>query len=288
MTGDDAVDVILPTHARPHTIGYAIAAVLRQSHANLTLHVVGDGCGDDTAAVVAAIADERLRFHRLAKARGYGYANRNRVLRAGTAPFVAYTSDDDLWFPDHLANALAALARDDAEVSLGREIAVQPPDRIDPHFFAFDWHLAGAGTLLRHWFTGPGVVVHRRRLFDTIGYWNEALARFGDREFLSRVRASGVPATTHGGATMLRFYAAAWDRHYPQLAAPPQARYLERLADPAWGAALAAAMRPGPRPLGVRWGQLRDFAAFARRSGPKFARFWYERAVRNDARRTRP
>ena len=274
---DDAVDVILPTHARPHTVGYAIAAVLRQTHPRLTLHVVGDGCDEATAAAVGACGDPRLRFHRLPKAPGYGYANRNRVLRQSTAPLVAYASDDDLWFPDHLARALAVLRDDRVQLSLGREIAVQPPDRVDPYFFAFDWRLGGAGAFLRHWFTGPGVVVHRRTLFDVIGYWNEALLRFGDREFLSRARAKGVRCASHGDATLLRFYAAVWDAQYPQCSVPPQARFLERLADPRWCAALAEATRPGRRPRAVRRRQLTDFAAFARRSGPKFARFCYER-----------
>ena len=71
----ETVDVILPTHARPHTIRYAIAAVLQQTYPHLVLHVVGDGCDDATAALVEGIRDPRVRFHRFPKAFGYGYAN---------------------------------------------------------------------------------------------------------------------------------------------------------------------------------------------------------------------
>ena len=159
-----------------------------QTHADLTLHVVGDGCDDATAAVVGAIADPRLRFHRLPKAPGFGYANRNRVLQASDAPFVAYAADDDLWFPDHLELGLAALERDGLELAASRSAHVQPPDRLDPHFFAFDWHVGSPSDFLRHWFMGAGTLVHRRRLFDRVGYWNDALFRFGDREFFNRVR----------------------------------------------------------------------------------------------------
>lgn len=280
----DAVDVFLPTHRRPHTIGCAIGAVLRQTHPTFTLHVIGDGCDDATAAVVAAIADPRLRFHRLPKAPGYGYANRNRIFRQTAAPFVAYAADDDLWFPDHLARGLAALARDGVDLTVAREAHVHPPDRVDPHFFSVDWHLGRPSALLRDWFTGTGQLVHRRRVFDAVGYWDASLSRFGDREFYARARA-GVPFTRRDDVTMLRFYAAWWDDWYPRLPAPPQARFLERLADPAWVAALRAATAPGRRPLAVRRQQVADFLGFARRSGPKLLRFWYERARGHDAPR---
>jgi glycosyltransferase involved in cell wall biosynthesis len=282
---DDAVDVLLPTHCRPHTLGCAIRAVLRQTHPRFTLHVVGDGCDDATAAVVAGFDDHRLLFYRLPKAPGFGYANRNRVFRQSTAPFIAYAADDDLWFPDHLARGLAALARDGGDLTVSREAHVHPPDRVDPHFFSVDWRLGRPSAMLRDWFTGPGQVMHRRRVFDAVGYWNESLSRFGDREFLARARAR-VPYARREEVTTLRFYAAWWDGEYARCAEPPQVRYLERLADPTWCEALRAAARPGPRGLAVRRRQAADFLGFARRSGPKLLRFWYERTRSHD--RARP
>ncbi len=286
-TGARRVDVLLPTHRRPHTVAHAIAAVLAQTHADLTLHVVGDGCDDATAAVVAAIADPRLRFHRLPKARGFGYANRNRVLQASDAPVVAYAADDDLWFPDHLALGLAALERGGLELAASRSVHVQPPDRLDPHFFAFDWHAGQPSAFLRHWFIGAGTLVHRRRLFDRVGYWNDALLRFGDREFFNRVRSSAAACAYRDEVTALRFYAQHWDAEYAHHAVAPQAAWLARVADPAWRAAVRAAAAPGRRGLDVRRRQWAEMAAFARHSGPKFARFWYER-VRSDVHRRPP
>jgi len=277
VDGDDAVDVLLPTHARPHTIAYSIAAVLAQTHARLTLHVVGDGCDDATAEVVASVGDPRLRFHRFAKARGFGYANRNRVLRASSAPFVAYANDDDLWFPDHLERGLAALRAQPHDAVAFRSVHVQPPDRFDAYFFAFDWPLGRAGAFLRHWFLGAGTLVHRRRVFDRVGYWNDALVRFGDREFFNRARRAGLAMAVRDEVTVLRFYAQHWDGHYAAGVAPPQARYAPRVADPDWRAAVRRAAAPGRRSLAVRQHQAADFARFALRSGPKFARFWYER-----------
>ena len=273
-----AVDVILPTHRRPHTVACAVEAVLRQTHSHLTLHVVGDGCDDATEAAVRAVRDPRLRFHRFAKAPGFGYANRNPVLRANAAPFVAYANDDDLWFPDHLERGLAALRHDGLELVAFRSIHVQVPDRLDPHFFAFDWRARPFGAFLRNWFMGAGTLVHRRRVFERVGYWNELLVRFGDREFFNRARVSGLLSAYVDCVTVLRFYAQHWDAHYAGLAEVPQRRYLAHLADPDWREQVRRRAAPGSRGVAERWRQWMDFARFGVRSGPKFVRFWYERA----------
>jgi glycosyltransferase involved in cell wall biosynthesis len=284
MDGGAAVDIILPTHRRPHTISYAIDAVLAQTHRDLTLHVVGDGCDDATAALVRAVDDPRVRFYPFAKARGYGYANRNAVLRATAAPIIAYATDDDLWFPDHLERGLTELERRGLDFVAFRSAHVQVPDTVDPHFFAFDWHAAPFGTFLRRWFLGALTAIHRRSVFARAGYWNDELFRFGDREFLNRASAA-VPSAFIDYITVVRFYALHWDARYGALPAPPQQRYLAKVANPAWREALRAAAAPGARTLAVRRRQWADFFRFALRSGPKFLRFWYERFTSHGAER---
>jgi glycosyltransferase involved in cell wall biosynthesis len=277
------VDIILPTHARPHTIGYSIEAILRQTDPRFALHVVGDGCDDATVAAVNAFDDPRVRLHRFPKARGYGYANRNRVLAAGCGSFIAYATDDDLWFPDHLEVALGALQRDALELVALRPIHVDFPDALDAHFFAFEWRLGAATDLLRNWFIGGPVVVHRRRVFESLGYWDEHLARFGDREFFNRVRRA-APTAYVDLPTVVRFYALHWDRRYAALPEPPQRRYVGVVQDAAWRRRVRAAAAPGRRSPAVRARQWRDFTRFALRSGPKLLRFWYEGGMRASRR----
>lgn len=271
------VDIILPTHCRPHTLGYAITAVLEQTHTAFTLHVIGDGCDDATATVVAGFGDPRVRFHRFPKARGFGYANRNRVLKATRAPYIAYATDDDLWFPDHLARGVAALEAEHVDLVAFRSAHVHPPDRLDPYFFAFDWRMPLLSVFLRNWFLGALTLVHRRSVFAETGFWNERLFRFGDRELYNRIRVSARPTAYRDEITVLRFYAQHWDTQYAALPEPPQRRYLTCIADATWRENIRAATAPGRRSMAVRMRQARDFARFALRSGPKFARFWYER-----------
>jgi len=271
-------DVILPTRGRPRTIGAAIGSVLEQTVEDLTLEVVGDGCDESTERAVRAIRDPRVRFSRFPKGMGFGYANRNAVLRRGRAPYVAYMTDDDLLFPDHLELALGALEGSRRSLAAFRAAQVRFPDTLDPNFFPFDWKVGKFSTFLRDWFVGSANLVHRRSLFDRIGYWDESLYRFGDREFYRRARVTGE-AVFVDETTLLRFFAAQWDRRYASLPEVPQASYAVRMRDPEWRRSLRRRAAFGPRGIEVRWRQVRDFIGFAARSGPKFARFAARRAL---------
>jgi glycosyltransferase involved in cell wall biosynthesis len=272
-------DVILPTRGRAHTIGFAIASVLDQTIGDFTLEVVGDGCDEATERAVRGVDDPRIRFSRFEKGVGFGYANRNAVLRRGRSPYVAYMTDDDLMFPDHLERARTALDRPGPSLAAFRASQVRFPDDLDPNFFAFDWNLGFFSEFLRNGFIGSANLVHRRSLFDRIGYWDETLVRFGDREFHSRARRAGE-ATYRDEVTLLRFFAAQWDRRYALLSEPPQARYAEKMRDPEWRRSVRRRAADGPRGVSLRLAQARDFMAFALRSGPRFVRFAVRRPFR--------
>ena len=274
---DDAVDVILPTHNRAHTIEYSIRAVLGQTHRNLLLHVVGDGCTPETSAAVRAVHDSRVQFGDFPKGPGYGYARRNAVLRQTSAPYVAYATDDDLWFPDHLERGLAELRRRDAGLVAFRSCPVEYPDVLNPYFFSFDWGRNGRIHVLRNWFMGSVEYMHRRSVFSAVGYWDERLPRFGDREFYNRVRRSSVGSAYIDTVTVLRFYADRWDHRYAALSEAPQRRYLALLQDPDWCAALREAAAGSHRTLRVRARQWYDFLSVGARYAPRFVRFWSQR-----------
>jgi len=55
------VSIVLPTYKRAHVLPYAIRSVLAQTYANWELIVVDDNSPDDTAEVVAAFGDHRIR-----------------------------------------------------------------------------------------------------------------------------------------------------------------------------------------------------------------------------------
>ncbi len=111
-----AVAVLVPGHDQAAFLPRALDGLLRQDLPGWEAVVVDDGSPDPdaVAAVVAALADPRIRLLRTAGNRGLGAAL-NTALDATSAPLVAYLPADDVWFPGHLGALLGCLA-DDAVV----------------------------------------------------------------------------------------------------------------------------------------------------------------------------
>jgi glycosyltransferase involved in cell wall biosynthesis len=96
------VSVILPTYNRARLLPRAMRSVLNQSWRDLELIVVDDGSSDDTAAVVAAFDDSRVRY--LAPAGNLGDAGaRNRGIAAARGEWLAFQDSDDEWLLHKLA-----------------------------------------------------------------------------------------------------------------------------------------------------------------------------------------
>ncbi|MGH7786049.1 MAG: glycosyltransferase family 2 protein [Candidatus Binatia bacterium] len=101
------VTVIIPAYNRERYIGEAVASVLAQTAGDLELLVVDDGSTDGTAAVVAGIADPRVRL--LSGAHQGISAAMNRGVAAARGTYLARCDSDDMWLPDLLATLLPVL-----------------------------------------------------------------------------------------------------------------------------------------------------------------------------------
>lgn len=101
--------------------GHAIESVLGQTFTDWELIVVGDGCTDDTAEIVARYvdADPRVRFVNLERNWGEQSAPNNIGRSLARAPLIAYLSHDDFWLPHHLKACSEALAATGADLVLG-------------------------------------------------------------------------------------------------------------------------------------------------------------------------
>jgi glycosyltransferase involved in cell wall biosynthesis len=266
------VDVILPTTVRPGSLKPAIESVLGQTMPDFHLHIVGDGSGAETAAVISSFSDPRVKYRQFPKGPGYGYAHRNTVLRESSAPVIAYMTDDDLWTRDHLSVNLAVIESEDMWMVASTVAPVHPPDTLDAHFFPYSWRLGPISDFLRETFVGSATIVHRRACFDLAGYWNERLARNGDREFYLRLRRRVPRSRIVDEITLIRFYAMEWKNWHEAPGGSAQARYTERVRDPRWVEEMRRRSREHSPGWRGRWCQMRDFCRFARHSGPRFVR----------------
>ena len=86
------VTVIIATFNWSEVLPYSIASVQRQTFRDWELLVIGDGCTDDSANVVGAIAaqDQRIRWINLPRNTGHQSGPNNQGLRQGRGDIVAY------------------------------------------------------------------------------------------------------------------------------------------------------------------------------------------------------
>ncbi|MGH9548080.1 MAG: glycosyltransferase family 2 protein, partial [Terriglobales bacterium] len=174
------VSVLLPTHNRADVLGYAIATVLWQTEQDFELLIVGDGCTDETAKVVASFHDERVCWFDLPKAPLSGYANRNKVLRRARGRYVAYAQHDDIFFPDHLAKLIATIEASEAEWCYSRPLWCTS----DGYCVPFAINLGNADELAHFLNVENHIpsccVLHTRKALKRVGYWPEDVERLAD------------------------------------------------------------------------------------------------------------
>lgn len=215
------ISVVMPVWNRAGEIGRAIRSVLAQTFPAWELLIVDDGGTDALAAALAPFrGDPRIRAFRQEHA-GVSAA-RNLALRHARGALVAYLDSDNYWYPNMLAAAAQAF-RADPELDVGYAgIAYEWPDgRIDFALPAFNrpW-------LLRHNIVDLNVLVHRRRLFERLGGFDEDLQRAVDWDLLLRYTAHRPPARIPvvGG----RYRAAGADRISTRVPLGPNAFRLRR------------------------------------------------------------
>jgi glycosyltransferase involved in cell wall biosynthesis len=183
--------VVLPTHNRSALLPFAISSVLAQTRGDFELLVVGDGCTDDSTAVVASFNDARIRWFDLPKAPSFGEANRNIALKQATGEYLALVTDDDIVFPDHLAILAATLEKSGAEWAYSRPLWVTTDGLVIP----FASNLLNSdeldGFLTTRNTIPASCVLYRRSCLNKYGYWPEDTPRAADWRYWIRIVEGG-------------------------------------------------------------------------------------------------
>lgn len=181
------VTVLLPTHNRDDVLGYAVQSVLWQTAGDFELLIVGDGCTDKSADVVAGFNDPRIRWFDLPKAPLSGYANRNIALREARGRYVAYAQHDDIWFPDHLEKLVATLDASGADWAYSLPLWAMPDGVMIPmpvnltHSDELDHFLQ-----VENWIPST-FVMHSRDALERVGHWPEDVPLLADWRCWQRI-----------------------------------------------------------------------------------------------------
>jgi glycosyltransferase involved in cell wall biosynthesis len=191
------VTVILPTYNWSAVLRLAVGSVLHQTYRDFELLVVGDHCTDDSAEVVAACGDARVRWINLPANTGHQSGPNNEGLRQATGELIAYLGHDDLWLPHHLEVAVAALDAQAGDLSYTLALQVPPA--------ALPWVVVPRPQVSR--FASPLSIVHRRSVTAALGGWRRhtELRRPPDVELWARIAAAGRPVTFVPRLTGIKF-----------------------------------------------------------------------------------
>ncbi|MBV8519027.1 MAG: glycosyltransferase family 2 protein [Acidobacteria bacterium] len=212
------VTVIMATWNWSTVLPYSIGSVLGQTMTDFELLVVGDGCTDDSEAVVRAVDDPRVRWINLPQNTGHQSGPNNEGLRQARGEFIAYLGHDDLWLPHHLEVLCAALDRG-ADLAHTLIAFVPPP---------------GSGRTLtvgrREW-KPPSSVMHRRSATETAGGWRDyrGMMDTPEGELWARIEAAGFRVEFVPRLTVIKF-PALWRKNvYRQRPCEEQKAWLARI-----------------------------------------------------------
>ncbi|MEI7774372.1 MAG: glycosyltransferase [Verrucomicrobiota bacterium] len=195
------VSVVIPAYNYARFLLDAIASALAQSYSPLEVIVVDDGSTDDTPAILAGIADSRLRVIRQPNA-GLSAA-RNTGIREARYPFIAFLDADDRWVDGFLSVTMsrfrelpddfAIVATGSQRMTVAGQLVEQPHILVNPPLILF----ASDFILLNRMF--PSAVVARRCVLLECGGFDTELRSSEDRDMWIRItthhRGAHIPQT---------------------------------------------------------------------------------------------
>ena len=216
------VTVVIPTWNWSEVLPFSIGSALLQTFGDFELLVVGDGCTDDSAAVVARVGDSRVRWINLPANTGHQSGPNNEGLRQAQGEIVAYLGHDDLWLPHHLACLVQAIDAG-ADLAYAMVRMVSPADGDERCIVVTDYR---PGVWLP-----PTSVVHRRALVESAGGWPDyrELAIDPEAELWRRFHAAGAAITFVPRLTAVKLPAAHRRDVYRERPFHEQAAWLERI-----------------------------------------------------------
>lgn len=179
------VSVVIPTYNRGWAIKAAVDSVLSQDYQNTELIVVDDGSTDDTKTLLAAYQTQLTLIEQ--KQRGVSAA-RNRGIAVAGGAFVSFLDSDDRWLPGKLTRQIDFFtANPEALICQTEEIWIRNGVRVNPG----KRHQKPSGMIfdrsLELCLVSPSAVMMKKRLFDTIGLFDESLPACEDYDLWLRI-----------------------------------------------------------------------------------------------------
>ena len=192
------VDIIIPTYNRATVLPETLKSVQAQTFSDWRCFIAEDGETAETMAAVEPFLRDGRFIYLPGKHTGKPAAPRNRAIRSGDAPFVAFLDDDDLWLPEKLEHQIRFMEQHPNCILLGSNAYIwngaAPRDGDLPLFFSSPVSgIISVEALAETDFIINCTAIVRRTVFSQAGLLNEAvaLASVEDYEFWLRIAPLG-------------------------------------------------------------------------------------------------
>lgn len=197
--GSPLISIVIPTYNRAQLlVERPLRSILAQTYPHFEVLVIGDGCTDNTAEMVASLNDPRIRFVNLNERGKYPENPRHRWYVAGTPAlnhaeaimqglWVAHLDDDEIFTPDHLEKLVRFAEAGDYEFVYSKVRQEQQPGV---------WAEVGKTPLIKYFYMnhcGHSTTLWRRYLnaFDyDLHSWRINMP--GDQNRWSRIQLTDV------------------------------------------------------------------------------------------------
>jgi glycosyltransferase involved in cell wall biosynthesis len=106
------VEILLATFNGEAYLAEQLDSIINQTYRNWTILVHDDGSTDNTMSIIKLYRDKyKTNIKILEDGITYGSAKENffHLLRASSAPYIAFCDQDDIWFPDKIKNAVSMM-----------------------------------------------------------------------------------------------------------------------------------------------------------------------------------
>ena len=187
------VSIIMPAYNVAPYLAAAIESVCCQTFRDIELLVIDDGSTDQTREIAMAWASRDARVRVLYQPNGGISSARNHGLRVSSAPFIALLDSDDIWAPDYLQAQLDILhAHPEVDVVTGNAYFLG--SRLDGQLarpFPDTRPAPDLVTLIADEQSVFIMSVFRRRVYETIGGFDEALRTNEDYDYWLRAATAG-------------------------------------------------------------------------------------------------
>ncbi len=195
---DKKISVVIPVYNGKKYIEKAIHSVVEQTLPPDEIIVVNDGSTDDSALIIAELANKYpIKFFQ--KENGGQSSARNYAVRVSDGDLIAFLDQDDIWYPNHLQELVRPFLEERYpeigwvyssvdEIGEGDELK-----RIDCLSFTDSVHPKKTidQCLASDMFVIPSATLISKKAFDDVGGFDERLSGYEDDDLFVRIFSKG-------------------------------------------------------------------------------------------------